>query len=134
MSDEADRMNAVAAAWRSRLAEVGERILREAKAATPLAGGRYRARYAELEAEKTERAQRLTAELAEASADWHALRDRVPHPAAAVTAVLIIHRPWATFDGHIGCTECVEAASPEDIRNVDWPCDTYKAIKENTPS
>lgn len=88
---------------------------------------------ARAEAEKKALRARLEAEETAARAEWKALCDRVA-ATPALAAVLTIHNPWCgPYDDHVGCAECIEADSYESTRNVDWPCDTYKAIKENTP-
>jgi hypothetical protein len=72
------------------------------------------------------RAERAT-QLAAAEADWDGLRARLADNRPAL-AVLDLHKPADS----IYCTTCYDGHDGGDT--VDWPCDTYKAIKENTPS
>lgn len=63
--------------------------------------------------------------LAEAVADWQAVRDRLAGNAPALAA-LEIHRPTDTgpFAG-IVCAQSGESDDPDE-----WPCETFTAIKE----
>ena len=43
-----------------------------------------------------------------------------------------VSRAWFTRDRqqHVGCTGCVEGYDYGEMRTVEWPCETYKAIRE----
>jgi hypothetical protein len=73
------------------------------------------------------RAQR-EAQLADAVAEWQALRDRYAD-SPAVLAVLDIHLP--VVDGGVVCAHPVYGYEADA---EDWPCETYTAIKESDPT
>lgn len=64
------------------------------------------------------------AQLAEAEADWTALRDQLAANLPALAA-LELHQPYTYH--WICCATCNDNDEP-----ADWPCDTYKAIKAAT--
>jgi len=79
--------------------------------------------------QRAERQARQDAEraaaLAKALVDWQVLYNRLAGNAPALAA-LRIHKP-SNEAGWLSCTHCREG---DECDPVEWPCDTFTAIKE----
>lgn len=76
--------------------------------------------------------QQVAQAMERAVADWQEIRSSLsrhwPSTERAVMAVLDIHEPYnAGF--RVACSCCLYDSYGRD--SVDWPCDTFKAIKDN---
>lgn len=79
--------------------------------------------------QRAERQARQDAEraaaLAAAATDWEAVCDRLAGNAPALAA-LAIHKP-SSWAGWLSCAHCREG---DESDPVEWPCETFTAIKE----
>lgn len=84
---------------------------------------------AEVATRAAARHKRARAALADVVAEWKRVRARAALP--TVSAVLAIHCPQEAYERPV-CAECRESGW-DGADPVYWPCNTYTAIKENTP-